>query len=144
MTQEVEGACNGNTKKIKIWKCSHCSPVTIFSLYMNVYKHMYGDFTENERQTSQHQDVICSEAGEGHGCKETRWQTLRSAVWQCSRSSASQPSEETSGAFPLTKKTFSSAFLELMTAGKRTLGPYRHRFVPNNDLCRLAITIVSK
>jgi len=38
---------------------------------MNVYKHVYGDFREDERQTSQYQDAICSEAGEGHGCKET-------------------------------------------------------------------------
>ena len=36
---------------------------------------------------------------------------------------ASQPSEETSGAFPLTERTLPLAFLELMTAGKHTLRP---------------------
>jgi len=35
----------------------------------------------------------------------------------------SQPSEETSGEFPLTEGTFASAFLELMTAGKHILWP---------------------
>jgi len=38
--------------------CTNSSPVTIFSLYANVYKHVYGDFTKDEKE---HQDIICSE-----------------------------------------------------------------------------------
>ena len=38
---------------------------------------------------------------------------------------ASQPSEETSGAFPLKEK---NAFLELMTSGKHILWPLRTLF----------------
>ena len=59
------------TQKIKIWKCSHGSPVTIFSLYANMYKHVYGDFTKDEKEKSQHQDTICKE---GHG--DRPWQVL--------------------------------------------------------------------
>jgi len=33
-------------------------------LYVNVYKHMYGDVTKDEKE---HQDTICSEAEEGNG-----------------------------------------------------------------------------
>ena len=44
-------------------KRSQGSPVTIFSLYMNVYKLMYGDFTKDEKEKSQYQDTICSEEG---------------------------------------------------------------------------------
>ena len=56
----------------------------------------------------------------------------------------SQPGEETSGVFPLTERTSSSAFLELMTAGKHILGPYRYYFV-SYDLCRLvALSSVSE
>jgi len=39
-------------------------PVTIFSLYANVYKHVYGDFTKDEKKL---QHTICSEAEEGNG-----------------------------------------------------------------------------
>jgi len=31
---------------------SHGSPVTIFSLYMSVYKQVYGDFTQDEKEKS--------------------------------------------------------------------------------------------
>ena len=51
-------------QKIKIWKRSHGSPITIFSLYANVYKHVYGDFTKDKKE---YQDTICSEAEEGNG-----------------------------------------------------------------------------
>ena len=59
------------TQKIKIWKCSHGSTVTIFSLYANVYKHMYGDLTKDEKE---YQDTICSEAEEGNG--DRPWEVL--------------------------------------------------------------------
>jgi len=36
-------------------------------LYANVYKHVYEDFTKDEKQKSQYQDTICSEAEEGNG-----------------------------------------------------------------------------
>ena len=54
-------------QKIKIWERSHGSPVTIFSLYANVYKHKYGDFTKDEKEKSEYQDTTCSEVEEGHG-----------------------------------------------------------------------------
>ena len=69
----VEGKgkeCATTTQKIKISKRSHGSPVTIFSLYPNVYKHMNGDSTKDEKEKSQYmqyQDTICSEAEEGNG-----------------------------------------------------------------------------
>ena len=58
----------------------------------------------------------------------------------------SQPSEETSGTFPLTERIFPSVFLELMTAGYMyiSFGPYGHYFVSYNDLCHLASTVVSQ
>jgi len=28
-------------------------------LYVNVYKHVYGDFTKDEKEKSQYQDTIC-------------------------------------------------------------------------------------
>jgi len=59
------------TQKIKIWKPSHDSPITIFSLYANVYKHVYGDFTKDEKE---YQDTICSEAEEGKG--DRPWEVL--------------------------------------------------------------------
>jgi len=58
-------------QKIKIWKWSHGSPVTIFRLYANVYKHVYGDFTKDEKE---YQDTIRSEAEEGKGHRP--WEEL--------------------------------------------------------------------
>ena len=37
----------------------HGSPVTILSLYANVYKHVYGDFAKDVKEKSQYQDTIC-------------------------------------------------------------------------------------
>ena len=74
-------------QKIKIWKRSHGSPVTIFSLYANVYKHVYGDSTKDEKE---YQDTICSEAEEGNG--DRTWEVLYDYVVD---PAASQPSEET-------------------------------------------------
>ena len=91
------------TQEIKIWKCFHGSPITIFSLYANMYKHLYGDFTKDENE---HQDTICSEAGEENS--DRPWEVLYDYVVD---PATSQPSEETSGAFPLTERTFPSAFL---------------------------------
>jgi len=51
------------TQKIKIWKRFHSvrSPVTIFSLYVNVYKHMNGDSTKDKKEkANSYQDTICS------------------------------------------------------------------------------------
>jgi len=129
MTLRAEGKEHATTmQKIKIWKRSHSSPVTIFSLYANVYKHVYRDFTKGEKE---YQDTICSEAKKGNG--DRPWEVLYDYVVD---PATSQPGEETSGVFPLTERTFSSAFLELMTAGKHILGPYRYYFV-SYDLCRL-------
>ena len=73
---------------------SHGSSV---SLYTNVYKHVYGDFTKDEKEKSQYQDTICSEAEEGNGD-----QPLEVLYEYIVDPAASQPSEETSGTFPLT------------------------------------------
>ena len=62
-------------QKIKIWKGSHSNPVTIFSLYAKVCKHMYGDFTKDEKE---YQDTICSEAVEGNG--DRPWEVLYNYV----------------------------------------------------------------
>ena len=43
------------------------SPVTIFSLYANVYKHVNGDSTKDKKEKIQYQDTICSEAEEENG-----------------------------------------------------------------------------
>ena len=40
--------------------------IIFFSLYVNAYKHMYGDFTKDEEE---YQDTVCSEAEEGNGDK---------------------------------------------------------------------------
>ena len=72
-------------QKIKIWKRSHGSPVTIFSLYANVYKHVYGDFTKDEKE---YQDTICSEAEEGNG--DRPWEVLYNYVVD---PAASQPDQ---------------------------------------------------
>ena len=95
------------TQKIKIWKCSHCSPITIFSLYANVYKHVNGDSTQGEKEKSQYQDTIC------RGRKW--WQTLRSAIWLHSRSNSFTAKREdlwgisTHGKnFPFMERTFPS------------------------------------
>ena len=37
------------------------------SLYVNVYKHVNRDSTKDEKEKSQYQDAICSEAEEGNG-----------------------------------------------------------------------------
>ena len=39
-----------------------------------MYKHVYGDFTKDEKEKSQYQDTICSEAEEGNGDKP--WEVL--------------------------------------------------------------------
>jgi len=36
-------------------------------LTANMYNHVYGDFTKDEKKKSQYQDTICSEAEEGRG-----------------------------------------------------------------------------
>ena len=51
---------------------------------MKVYKHVYGDFTKDEKEKSQYQYTICSEAEEGHGDRlfgvDDRWETYPSAL----------------------------------------------------------------
>jgi len=59
------------TQRIKIWKRSHGSPITIFSLYTNVYKHVYRDFTKDKKE---YQDTICSKAKEGNA--DRPWEVL--------------------------------------------------------------------
>jgi len=41
--------------------------IIIFSLYTNVYKHVYEDSIKDEKERSQYQDTICREAEEGYG-----------------------------------------------------------------------------
>ena len=88
-----------------------------------MYKHVYGDFTKEEKE---YQDIICSEAEEVHG--DRPWAVLYDYVvdpaslasqagWRDYDPAASQPGEETSGAFP-----------QLMTAGKHILRPLRILF----------------
>ena len=48
-------------------KFDHGSSITNFSLCANVYKHVYGDLTKDEKEKTQYQDTICSEAEEGNG-----------------------------------------------------------------------------
>ena len=65
-------------QKTKIWKLSHGSPITVFSLYTNVYKHVNGDSTKGEKEKSQYQHTICSEAEEGNG--DRPWEVLYNYV----------------------------------------------------------------
>ena len=67
---------------------SHGSPITLFSLHANVYKHMYGDFTKDEKEESQYQGTICKE---GHGNRP--WEVLYDNVV---KPAALQPNKETS------------------------------------------------
>ena len=64
-----------------------------------MYKHMYGDFTKDEKEKSQYQDTSRSKAEKGHG--DRPWEMLYDDVVD---PAALQPSEETFGAFPLVKK----------------------------------------
>jgi len=97
---------------------------------------VYGDFTKDEKE---YQDSICSEAEEENG--DRPWEVLYDYVVD---PADSQPSEETSGAFPLMERTFPSAFLELMPAGKHILRPYEYYFVSYNDLCHLVSAVVGQ
>ena len=63
----AEGKGGSVQRPHKRLKVDHGSPITTFSLYVNVYKHVNGDFTEDEKETSQYQDTICCEAEEGNG-----------------------------------------------------------------------------
>ena len=127
------------TQKIKIWNRSHGSPVTIFSLHANVYKHVNGDSTKDKKEKSQYQETICSEAEEGNGNRP--WEVLYDYVVD---PAASQSSEETSGVFPLMQRTFPWAFLELMTAGIHILRWLGTLFVSYNDLCHLTRAVVGQ
>ena len=93
------------------------------------------------RMRDRYQDTICSEAEEGRG--DRPWEVPYNYVVD---PATSEPSKETSEAFPLTKKkkkTVPLAFLELMTVGKLiSFGPYRQYFVCYNDLCHLASAVV--
>ena len=117
MTQERkerEGAWNDHAK-IKIWKRSHSSPVTIFSLYANVYKHVYGDFTKDEKE---YQDTICSEAEEGNS--DRPWEVLYDYIVD---PATSQPELGDLWGIFTHERTLPSTFLELMTAGKHIFRP---------------------
>jgi len=46
--------------------CFGSSPITIYSLHQYVYKQVYRDFTKDKKEKSQYQDIIHSEAEEGH------------------------------------------------------------------------------
>ena len=92
-------------QKIKIWKRLHGSLVIIFSLHINLYKHVYGDFTKDEKEKSQYQDTTCSEAEEGRG--DRPWEVLYDNVVH---PATSKPSKETSGEFSLTEKNYPFGF----------------------------------
>jgi len=49
-------------KRLKFENVLTVVPLLFFSLYANVYKHMNGDSTKDEKE---YQDTICSEAEEG-------------------------------------------------------------------------------
>ena len=72
-----------------------------------MYKHVYGDFIKDEKEKSQYQDTICSEAEEGNG--DRPWEVLYDYIVN---PAALQASEETSGVNLSTqKKSSPSAFL---------------------------------
>ena len=89
-----------------------------------MYKHVYGDFKKDEKE----------KASTGTPFVRSWWQTLRSAIQQCSQSSHSQPSKETSGAFPLTEE-LSLWFSELIWP-LRTLFCVLQQSLPPSYHCR--------
>ena len=64
-----------------------------------MYKHVYRDVIKDEKEKSQYQDTICSEAEEGHG--DRPWKVLYDYVVD---PATLHPSKETSEAFPPTDK----------------------------------------
>ena len=50
----AEGKGGSVQRPHKRLKFDHSSPVTIFSLYVNVYKHVNGDSTKDEKEKSQY------------------------------------------------------------------------------------------
>jgi len=66
------------TQKVKIWKRSHGSPITIFSLYVSVYKHLYRDFTKDEKE---HQD----------SCIVTETSVLNQIFWLVNWTTVAKP-----------------------------------------------------
>jgi len=50
----AEGKGGSVQRPHKRLKFDHSSPITTFSLYMNVYKHVNGDSTEDEKEKSQY------------------------------------------------------------------------------------------
>jgi len=135
--EEGEGSMQRSRKRLKLWKCSHGSPVTILACT----RMCTNTWTETPQRTrkrkARYQDTICSEAEEGNG--DRPWEVLYNYIVD---PAASQPSEETSGVFPLMERTFPLAFMELVTAGKHILRPLRTIFVSYNNLCHLANTVV--
>ena len=90
---------------------------------MNVYKHVNRDFTKvRKRKASTRTPFVVKQR------KEMVTDLEKVLYDYVVDPAASQPSEETSGAFPFTERTFLSAFLELMTAGIHILPPLRTLF----------------
>ena len=121
------------------FECSHGSPVTIFSLYANLYKHVYGDFTKKKKQ----------ERVPGHYLQwsrgRKRWQTLRSAVRLGSRSSHFTPRvRRPLGCFHSQKELSLWLFWSWWLLGNISFSPYGYYFVSYNDPCRLASTVVGQ
>ena len=74
-----------------------------------MYKHVYGDFTKDEKE---YQDTFCSEAEERYG--DRPWEVLYDYV-------VDPAASQTERGDLWGVSTLPSAFLELMTAGKHVL-----------------------
>jgi len=84
------------------------------------YKHMYGNFTKDEKE---YQDTICSEAEEGNG--DRPWEVLYDYIVD---PATSQPSEETSGQgrIYLWKELSLRLFWSWWQLGNISFSPYRY------------------
>ena len=59
--------CGGIQSRLIEYSEKMQSFVTIFSLYVNVYKHVYKDFTKDEKEKSQYQDTFVAKQRKAMG-----------------------------------------------------------------------------
>jgi len=84
-----------------------------------MYKYMYGDSQRIEKEKSQYQDTIFSEAEQGHD-----WEVLYDI--DVVDPAASQPSKETSRAFLLEEKGSLPLFWSWWLLGSTSFRTYGH------------------
>jgi len=130
------------TQKIKIWKHSPTVVPLMFIAYTQMCTNVYGDSTKDEKEKSQYQDTICSEAEEGHG--DRPWEVLYDYVVH---PATSKPSEDralwgisTHGK----KKNSLRLFWSWWLLEYISFSPYGHYSVSYNDLCHLASAVVDQ